>query len=61
MINAIVDTSEKIMAERPDMIDVHQRQLARVLEKVGGLADIPAASVALEFERIKMLRKMHEK
>lgn len=56
MLHVIATETPKLMGE-PDMEEVDQRHLGRVIDRVGMLAEVPPATIALELERMRGARK----
>jgi hypothetical protein len=57
MIPIISEGSQQIIAAAPNDTDRNERALARILEKVAGLVEVPSALVALELMRYENTQK----
>jgi hypothetical protein len=55
-VRMLVEAEERIRAREPGKDDFHDRQLARVIEKVAGLTDAPPMVVSLEYLRYRSAR-----
>ncbi len=49
----LVDTSIKLQDPRPEVNEINQRQLARIIDRVGTLAELPPTYIAIEYERLR--------
>jgi hypothetical protein len=57
VIPIIAEGSQKIVEAAPNDTDRNERALARILEKVAGLVEVPSAVVALELMRYQNSQK----
>jgi hypothetical protein len=57
MIPIIAEGSQKLIEAAPNDTDRNERSLARILEKVAGLVEVPSAVVALELMRYQNSQK----
>lgn len=54
---AMRDAEEKAWSEEPDAEDTHEEQLNRNIGRIADLAEIPEAVVAVEYLRVKRMKK----
>lgn len=54
---AMVDTEQKALEEDPEAEELHQQQLDRSIERIASLAEIPATMVAVEYLRVKSIKR----
>lgn len=54
---AMRDAEEKAHAEEPDATDTHEEQLNRNLSRISTLAEVPETVVAVEYLRVKRMKK----
>lgn len=53
MIQAISDTMDQLMPDGSPRDEIAERSLARVIDKVGTLVEVPGALIALELQRFR--------
>ncbi len=58
ILYALSDVMDELYGDNPS--ETSERQLARVLEKIAALTEIPAPSIALELERLRAWQKQSD-